>query len=82
MVRPNKEPDPHEHRKSQTHGARLRLLGRRQFTRKNRNENHAVDPENDLEAGQRQERELDMGVQKPFHGYFHFLSASSMTTGQ
>src|SRR5687767_9154001 len=56
-----------EHRQRQPDRATTRLLILRQPPDKNRNENDVVDPENDLERGQRRKRQPDLRIRQNLH---------------
>ena len=61
--------DAHHHRRHQPDPAGALLLGRRQLAGEDRDEDHVVDAEDDLEHGQRDERDQSVCGEKCIHDW-------------
>jgi hypothetical protein len=63
----HQEQDARHERECESQLARLGLLLRRQLVRQDRDENHVINPENNLQGREREQRDPDLRVGEPFH---------------
>ena len=59
---------PRDQRQTEAELPRLVLLRQRQFARQDRNEDHIVDAEHDLQRREREERNPNLRISEPVHG--------------